>query len=78
MSDHRVQLQLQNDPQYFYKTLPYALALGRAPAFVERFAKIELEPCEWFTQAEKHPRTGSEFYAALHEMLDTLTLSIRH
>ena len=78
MSDHRVQLQLQNDPQYFYKTLPYAIALGRAPAFVERFAKIELEPCEWFTQADKHPRTGAEFYAALHEMLDTLTLSIRH
>ena len=78
MSDHRVQLQLKNDPQYFYKTLPYALALGRAPGFVERFAKIELEPCEWFTQADKHPRTAAEFYSALHEMLDTLTLSIRH
>ena len=78
MSDHRIKLQLQNDPQYFYKTLPYALALGCARGFVERFGKLELEPCEWLTQADKHPRTGAEFYAALREMLDTLTLSIRH
>ena len=78
MSDHRVRSQQQSDPQYFYNTLPNAIALGCAGKFVERFGKTELEPCIWLTHEKKDPRTAAEFYAVLKDTLDALNLSIRN
>ena len=38
----------QNDPEYFYNMLPYAMALGVDKAFAKRFGRKAMSPCPYF------------------------------
>lgn len=65
------------DPQYFYKALPYAEAMGMGAEFANRCEGLELEPSGWFVETKPAPRTSREFYTRWREALATLELSIR-
>jgi hypothetical protein len=39
----------ENDPEYFYNLLPYALALGVEVPFARRFGKQKMAPCPYFS-----------------------------
>ena len=54
---------LRQDPQYFYRLLPFAEALGVGRAFAARFGDVHLEPCEWYQAGRGETQTASEFYA---------------
>ena len=69
--------RLQRDPQYFYRTLPYAEAMGLGAQFARKFGDTELEPCEWYHEPNL-PRTASGFYDKLQETLALLDFSIRY
>ena len=38
----------QNDPEYFYNMLPYAMALGVDKTFAKRFGRKAMSPCPYF------------------------------
>ena len=69
-------MRLQRDPQYFYRTLPYAEAMGLGAMFARKFGDTELDPCEWYNEPNL-PRTAEGFYEKLKETLALLDLSIR-
>ena len=76
-SEHHV-LQMQvRDPQYFYKLLPYAEAMGQGNRFVNLFHDCKLEPCQWYEAARGIPTTASAFYDHYKDTLDMLNLSIK-
>ena len=39
----------RNDPDYFFRLAPYALALGREKTFAKRFGQLRLERCGYLT-----------------------------
>lgn len=61
-SDHHLYLMLGRDPQYFYKLLPYAEAVGLGRSFAKKFGQIELEPCEYLTGYRPIGPTAMDFY----------------
>lgn len=77
MGERHVQAMLARDGQYFYKTLPYAWAMGMGADFARHVGSAELEPCEWYVQRMPAARTGAEFYAQLRPAMEMLELSIR-
>ena len=77
VSEHHV-LQMQvRDPQYFYKMLPYAEAMGLGRKFVELFHDCRLEPCQWYNTARKVPTSATAFYESYCDTLDLLNMSIK-
>lgn len=39
----------RNDPDYFFRVAPYALALGREKTFAKRFGQLRLDRCPYLT-----------------------------
>ena len=72
---HLLQM-LQRDPQYFYKMLPYAQAMGLGNSFVNAFQDVRLEPCQWYESARGVPATAGAFYDRYLDALDMLNISI--
>ena len=68
---------LRRDPQYFYRILPYAEAMGMGRQFVSLFRDCRLEACQWYESARGIPGTASAFYDHYVDTLDMLNLSIR-
>jgi len=77
VSDHHLQQMLRRDPQYFYKMLPYAEAMGLGRRFVTMFHDVKLEPCQWYEAARGTPTTASAFYDHYLDSLDMLNISIQ-
>lgn len=57
-----LQRLIYQDPQYFYRMLPFADALGVAGTFVRRLGRLAPEACGWLQDAEAAPRTPEDFY----------------
>ena len=76
-NEHHLLQMLRRDPQYFYKMLPYAEAMGLGRRFVTMFHDVQLEPCQWYEAARGTPTTASAFYDHYLDTLDMLNLSIR-
>ena len=67
---------LRRDPQYFYKILPYAEAMGQGRHFVSLFHDYKLEPCQWYESARSIPTTAAAFYDHYIDTLDMLNISL--
>ncbi len=76
-SDRHLSQTLYRDPQYFYKMLPFADAMGQGKRLASLLSDRELEPCQWYETAEKAPVTAGEFYLHYSETLTMLRTSIR-
>lgn len=76
-SDSHTEMMLRRDGQYFYKLLPYAEALGLSAQFAARFGDTELEPCDWYGEANELPNQAGGFYSRWRETLALLDVSIR-
>lgn len=62
-STELVQSNLQADPQYFYRALPYADALRVGRIFSAAFDRARLEDCGWLDWEGKPIKTAPGFYA---------------
>lgn len=51
----------KNDPEYFYKLMPFAMALGVDVAFARRFEKKKMPDCPYFTCGVKTKMTPEEW-----------------
>lgn len=58
----------QMDPQYFYRMLPFAEAMGVGRAFAKRAECLRLEPCSWLSGRAGTPRTATAFYQLYAEI----------
>lgn len=45
---HRIEMLLQTDPQYFEKTMSYALAFGMLEKWADKFNSLDLQPPGWY------------------------------
>lgn len=63
---------LAADPQYFYRTLPYADALRVGGSFARHFDSIPMEPCVWLTAEGRSCPDAESFYRLYRQVLDTL------
>lgn len=63
---------LRNDPQYYYRTLPYAEALGIGGSFTKKFADLRLEPCHWLDWKGQTVEYAEDFYHRFSLMLDEM------
>ena len=63
---------MTEDPQYFYRTLPYAEALRVGGRFTGKFADETLEPCAWLTAERGTPTDAASFYGLFQSVLETL------
>ena len=77
VSEHHLLQMLRRDPQFFYKMLPYAEAMGQGRRFVALFHDVQLEPCQWYEAARGTPTTASTFYDHYLDTLDMLNISIQ-
>ena len=77
LSARHMEMLLSRDSQYFYKLLPYAMAIGMGPELARRLGDTEMEPCEWHVTRVPAARTGLEFYNQLRPALEMLELSIK-
>lgn len=73
---HHLLQMLHRDPQYFYKILPYAEAMGQGRRFVAAFQDVTLEPCQWFESAREVPMDALSFYDRYLDALDMLNISL--
>ncbi len=70
LSPAAAQQLLQSDPQYFYRNLLYAEALGVGGAFTRAFENCRLDECAFFEQTEEPtPRNARKFRDCLREVL---------
>ena len=63
---------LKRDPQYFYRTLPYAEILGMDKRFVKRFAPVTTDTCPWIIDERKSDPKAEDFYELYKELVALL------
>lgn len=63
---------LKNDPQYYYRTLPYAEALGIGSSFTRKFSDLRMEPCHWLDWKGMNLEYADDFYCRFSLMLDEM------
>lgn len=76
-SDQHLSQTLYRDPQYFYKMLPFAEAMGQGKRMASLLSDRVLEPCQWYEVAGKAPETAGAFYDHYSETLTMLRTAIR-
>ena len=76
-SDRHLTQTLYRDPQYFYRILPYAQAMGQGRRLANLLSEMQLEPCQWYETADNAPMTDGQFYDHYAETLAMLNVSIR-
>ena len=63
----------ENDPEYFYNLLPYALALGVEKSFASRFGTKKMPACPYFTcgiQTRMTAEEWSRFFRETARLMD--------
>ena len=64
-----LQVNLETDPQFFYRILPFADALGVGRAVAGTLADTRLETCDWLIWAGKPARTAPAFFARYERLM---------
>ena len=53
-ADHALEMLAEEDPEYFYKNLAFAFALGVTSVYAEHFASLATKPPEWYESTMIH------------------------
>jgi len=61
-----------NDPEYFFNTIPYAMALGVDKAFAKRFGSKKLPQCPYFSCGVNTPMNAEDWNRFLHETAEIM------
>ena len=62
----------QNDPNYFFRMLPYALGLGVGGAFAKALGKEKLEQCSYLTTGTEGQMSALGWYDLIVRTVDTM------
>lgn len=69
----RLESLLEEDPQYFYRLLPYALVFGLSDKWSKQFQNIQMQQPDWYQATDRNLNTA----LFTHHMTDTLSSSSR-
>ena len=70
----RMEMLAEQDPEYYYKNLAFAFALGVTAVYAERFASLAVKAPEWYVSGTT---TGGSFDAsAFSNSLDSMMSSV--
>ncbi|MBQ9014685.1 MAG: DUF2207 domain-containing protein [Firmicutes bacterium] len=74
----RMEMLAEQDPNYFYKNLAFAFALGVTSVYAKRFASLATKPPQWYdTPYYSHGAMGTAFdSAALMDSMDSMMHSV--
>ena len=76
----KMEMLAEKDPQYFYKNLAYAFALGVTAVYAERFASLATQPPEWyesgFAGTGGNPVTSATFLNSMDSMMSSISTSM--
>lgn len=50
--EEKIKFMLENDPELYYKVLPYAQVLGVTDEWTDKFRKLTVQPPSWYVGAE--------------------------
>ena len=67
-----LELNLETDPQFFYRILPFADALRVGRAVAGTLERTRLEPCDWLIWEGKTLRTAPAFFARYERLMAAL------
>lgn len=54
----RLESLLEDDPQYFYRILPYAMVFGLSDKWASQFKKLNMEKPEWYQASDANLNTA--------------------
>lgn len=63
---------LENDPDFFFRTLPYAIAMGVDTRFAKHFGDQKIPPCNYLSAREDRYRTAAEWALLLRKTADRM------
>jgi len=69
----RIEMLLEDNPSYFYDTLPFALVLGVTNIWADKFKDIEMEPPNWYASDAAVPFTPLLFMNSMNSSLNTMS-----
>ena len=72
VSKQELQRILKANPNYFYDTAPYALALGMDKTFARRFGRLRMVECTYLIRSSSGLMTASEWAAMLRSTVKAL------
>ena len=62
----------ENDPDFFFRMLPYAIALGVDTRFAKRFGDQKIPQCTYITAREDRRRTAAEWALLMRKTADRM------
>lgn len=72
-----IQRMMKNDPDYFFRVAPYALALGVINPFAKNFGKKKLEQCPYLVTKVHGKRTAEEWARLMSQAADMMDARCR-
>ena len=70
----KLEMLVEENPQYFYDVLPYAYVLNVSDKWIKKFENIKIEQPEWFQTSS--PVTTYIFLASLNRSMNTINASM--
>jgi hypothetical protein len=71
--DEKALLRLtDNNPDYFFDMLPYAIALGVDTKFAKAFGKMEIPECHYLLVARNDKRTAADWALLVRKIADQM------
>lgn len=62
----------RSDPEYFFRMMPYAMALGREKLLAKKFGDLRLERCLYLTTGVDGHMTASQWAAVMRRTADAM------
>ena len=73
-----IYVMANENPKYFYDVLPYAMVLGVADKWAQKFERVALRPPEWYEDNKEGAFSASSFVSGFTERLSGVTKASRH
>ena len=71
----RMEALAESDPNYFYRNLAFAFALGVTSVYAKRFASLATQPPDWYYGGNYEPGTGFDSTSMMDSM-DSMMSSV--
>ena len=72
LSKEELERILENDPDFFFRMLPHAIAMGVDTRFARAFGDIKMSHCNYFAAREDRRRTAAEWALLLRKTADRM------
>lgn len=72
ISKENLERIMENDPDFFFRMLPYAIAMGVDTRFAKLFGDQKMPPCTYFSAKESRKRTAAEWALLLRKTADRM------